>query len=104
MMDGGYQNENWRCEAGWKWLQENPVSQPLYWGDSAQWDNRPLAKVDFDYAIAILSPSLLAFMQEVYCLAQQNALPDSLAGVRVARYRAFGIKLKLYFWRDRALP
>ncbi|NER34909.1 MAG: ergothioneine biosynthesis protein EgtB [Oscillatoria sp. SIO1A7] len=45
MADGGYQNESWWSEAGWKWLQEHPVSQPLYWDDSTQWNNYPVSGV-----------------------------------------------------------
>lgn len=41
---GGYQNSHWWSSAGWKWLQENPVNQPLYW--SAE-DNHPVCGVSW---------------------------------------------------------
>lgn len=31
MEAGGYQNQQWWCDAGWRWLQTSQVSQPLYW-------------------------------------------------------------------------
>ena len=47
MDDGGYQNKSWWSEAGWQWLQENPVSQPFYWDDSHLWDNYPVCGVSW---------------------------------------------------------
>lgn len=45
MNAGGYQNRQWWSEAGWRWLQANPVSQPLYWVDSKDWDHHPVCGV-----------------------------------------------------------
>ncbi|MGD1857590.1 MAG: SUMF1/EgtB/PvdO family nonheme iron enzyme [Leptolyngbyaceae cyanobacterium] len=28
---GGYQDRQWWCDAGWRWLQSANVTQPLYW-------------------------------------------------------------------------
>jgi gamma-glutamyl hercynylcysteine S-oxide synthase len=28
---GGYTDRRWWCDAGWDWLQQNPVTQPYYW-------------------------------------------------------------------------
>lgn len=43
----GYQNECWWSPEGWKWLQENPVAEPLYWSSSALWDNYPVCGVSW---------------------------------------------------------
>jgi len=32
---GGYRDPRWWSAAGWRWLQEHPVSHPLYWRPSA---------------------------------------------------------------------
>ena len=45
MAAGGYQNSQWWSEEGWKWLETNPVSQPLYWSDTTDWDNYPVCGV-----------------------------------------------------------
>ncbi|HEY9671676.1 MAG TPA: ergothioneine biosynthesis protein EgtB [Waterburya sp.] len=44
---GGYQTERWWSPAGWKWLQENPVAQPLYWSSTSTWDNHPVCGVSW---------------------------------------------------------
>ena len=44
---GGYQNSEWWSPAGWQWLQENPVQQPLYWSDDPSWDNHPVCGVSW---------------------------------------------------------
>ena len=44
---GGYQNYNYWSEAGWQWLQVNPVSHPLYWSDSPEWHDLPVCGVSY---------------------------------------------------------
>ena len=44
---GGYQNERWWSPTGWKWLQENPVAQPLYWSSASTWNNHPVCGVSW---------------------------------------------------------
>lgn len=47
MEAGGYQNEHWWSVDGWKWLQENPVKEPLYWSEAKTWDNHPVCGVSW---------------------------------------------------------
>lgn len=47
MQAGGYQNRNYWSEAGWQWLQVNPVSQPLHWSDAPEWQNHPVCGVNY---------------------------------------------------------
>jgi gamma-glutamyl hercynylcysteine S-oxide synthase len=47
MTAGGYQQREFWSEAGWQWLQENPVSYPLYWSDSSDWDDFPVCGVSW---------------------------------------------------------
>jgi gamma-glutamyl hercynylcysteine S-oxide synthase len=47
MEAGGYCNSEWWSEAGWQWLQMNPVEKPLYWLADAVWDNHPVCGVSY---------------------------------------------------------
>lgn len=44
---GGYQKRQFWSEEGWQWLQENPVSTPLYWVDSSDWDYHPVCGINY---------------------------------------------------------
>jgi gamma-glutamyl hercynylcysteine S-oxide synthase len=44
---GGYQNSKWWSVAGWQWLQQNSLQQPLYWLDDPTWDNHPVCGVSW---------------------------------------------------------
>jgi gamma-glutamyl hercynylcysteine S-oxide synthase len=46
MQAGGYQNSSYWSAAGWQWLQDNPVSHPLYRSDAPQWQN-PVCGVNY---------------------------------------------------------
>ena len=47
MEAGGYQNSEWWSAAGWQWLEENPVQQPLYWSKDPSWDNHPVCGISW---------------------------------------------------------
>jgi gamma-glutamyl hercynylcysteine S-oxide synthase len=42
---GGYRDPRWWSPAGWRWLQEHPVSHPLYWTPEAA--NHPVCGVSW---------------------------------------------------------
>ena len=44
---GGYQQYQYWSKEGWQWLQQNPVSQPLYWSDSSDWIDHPVCGVSY---------------------------------------------------------
>jgi gamma-glutamyl hercynylcysteine S-oxide synthase len=46
MAAGGYQQSRWWSAAGWAWLQDNPVSQPLYWNSTIA-DDHPVCGVSW---------------------------------------------------------
>jgi len=52
MMSGGYRQRKYWSDIGWQWLQNNPVSQPLYWADSLDWANHPVCGVNYFEASA----------------------------------------------------
>jgi gamma-glutamyl hercynylcysteine S-oxide synthase len=47
MKAGGYQNPAWWSDNGWQWLQQEKVTQPLYWWEDPQWDNHPVCGVSW---------------------------------------------------------
>jgi gamma-glutamyl hercynylcysteine S-oxide synthase len=47
MKAGGYQNSVWWSDNGWQWLQQEKVTQPLYWLEDPQWDNHPVCGVSW---------------------------------------------------------
>ncbi len=47
MAAGGYQKRQYWSEAGWQWLQQYPVSQPLYWSDATDWVEHPVCGVSY---------------------------------------------------------
>jgi len=44
---GGYNQPQWWSEAGWQWLQQAQVRQPLYWTDDPTRDNHPVCGVSW---------------------------------------------------------
>ncbi len=52
---GGYQERQWWCDFGWRWLQTAQVSQPLYWPDPedlAEFRHHPVCGVNWYEASA----------------------------------------------------
>ncbi len=47
MTAGGYQGREYWSEAGWQWLQQYPVNQPLYWSNNADWLEHPVYGVSY---------------------------------------------------------
>jgi ergothioneine biosynthesis protein EgtB len=43
----GYQKPQYWSKSGWQWLQQNPVSQPLYWSNSSDWLDHPVCGVSY---------------------------------------------------------
>ena len=47
MHAGGYQQRKYWSEAGWQWLQKNPVDRPLYWADNPDWVDHPVSGINY---------------------------------------------------------
>ncbi|MGL6339958.1 MAG: SUMF1/EgtB/PvdO family nonheme iron enzyme, partial [Waterburya sp.] len=47
MAAGGYQKRQYWSEAGWQWLQQYPVSQPLYWSNANDWVDHPVCGISY---------------------------------------------------------
>ena len=52
MTQGGYQQRQYWSQAGWQWLEQNPVDRPLYWSDNADWLDHPVSGVSYHEAEA----------------------------------------------------
>ncbi|MBW4664160.1 MAG: SUMF1/EgtB/PvdO family nonheme iron enzyme [Chroococcus sp. CMT-3BRIN-NPC107] len=44
---GGYQNSNLWSQRGWRWVQSEQVTKPLYWSEDRRWDNYPVCGVSW---------------------------------------------------------
>ncbi|MCW6037710.1 SUMF1/EgtB/PvdO family nonheme iron enzyme [Spirulina subsalsa FACHB-351] len=47
MAAGGYHEQKYWSEVGWQWLQQNPITQPYYWREGADWDYHPVCGVSW---------------------------------------------------------
>jgi gamma-glutamyl hercynylcysteine S-oxide synthase len=47
MEAGGYENPRFWSQSGWEWLQNEQVTQPLYWYDDPAMDNHPVCGVNW---------------------------------------------------------
>ncbi|HHP7231737.1 MAG TPA: SUMF1/EgtB/PvdO family nonheme iron enzyme [Xenococcaceae cyanobacterium] len=47
MLADGYKNPHYWSKEGWQWLQNNSVSQPLYWQNSSAWQQHPVCGVNY---------------------------------------------------------
>jgi formylglycine-generating enzyme required for sulfatase activity len=88
MAAGGYQNQQFWSEQGWQWLQENPVSQPLYWSDSSDWDNHPVCGVSW-------------YEAEAYARFVGKRLPTEAEWEKAASWDDRNAQKLLYPWGNR---
>ena len=84
---GGYQNSHWWSPAGWQWLQENPVAQPLYWSDAPTWDNHPVCGVSW-------------YEAEAYARFVGKRLPTEAEWEKAASWDAATGRRQTYPWGD----
>jgi iron(II)-dependent oxidoreductase len=87
MEAGGYQNQEWWSTAGWQWLQQNPVKQPLYWVDSPDWENHPVCGVSY-------------YEAEAYSNFVGKRLPTQAEWEKAASWDADQNRKRIYPWGD----
>ncbi|MBE9126575.1 ergothioneine biosynthesis protein EgtB [Coleofasciculus sp. LEGE 07092] len=84
---GGYQSDRFWSAAGWKWLQDNPVAQPLYWSDNPLWDNHPVCGVSW-------------YEAEAYAKFVGKRLPTEAEWEKAASWDAAIGHSRTYPWGD----
>lgn len=84
---GGYQSDRFWSVAGWKWLQENPVAQPLYWSDNPLWDNHPVCGVSW-------------YEAEAYAKFVGKRLPTEAEWEKAASWDSAIGRSRIYPWGD----
>ena len=87
MEAGGYQNSHWWSTAGWQWLQENPVQEPLYWSAAPTWDNHPVCGVSW-------------YEAEAYARFVGKRLPTEAEWEKAASWDAAAGRRRTYPWGE----
>lgn len=84
---GGYQTSQWWSQAGWEWLQQNPVAKPLYWSENQAWDNHPVYGVSW-------------YEAQAYANFVGKRLPTEAEWEKAARWNPVSEKSTAYPWGD----
>jgi len=87
MEAGGYQSDRWWSAAGWEWLQENPVKEPLYWSAAPTWDNHPVCGVSW-------------YEAEAYARFVGKRLPTEAEWEKAASWNAIAQRRQTYPWGE----
>ncbi|HLO49193.1 MAG TPA: ergothioneine biosynthesis protein EgtB [Kamptonema sp.] len=85
---GGYQNPKYWSNSGWKWLQNNPVNQPLYWSDNPTFDNHPVCGVSW-------------YEAEAYCQYVGKRLPTEAEWEKAASCDSLTTIKNIYPWGEK---
>lgn len=86
----GYQNHQWWSTAGWRWLQQNPVHQPLYWLDDSIYEHHPVCGVSW-------------YEAEAYCNFVGKRLPTEAEWEKAASWNATDHIQQSYPWGEAKL-
>ena len=87
MESGGYQNPDWWSADGWKWLQGEAVSQPLYWSENPAFNNHPVCGVSW-------------YEAEAYCNFTGKRLPSEAEWEKAASWDAANQTYRIYPWGE----
>jgi len=84
---GGYQNREFWSTLGWQWLQQNPVSKPLYWLDDPIFDDHPVCGVSW-------------YEAEAYCNFVGKRLPTEAEWEKAASWDEETQSKQTYPWGE----
>ncbi|WP_250121765.1 ergothioneine biosynthesis protein EgtB [Chroococcidiopsis sp. CCMEE 29] len=84
---GGYQNPRWWSDAGWRWCQDQRITQPLYWLDDSRWDNHPVCGVSW-------------YEAEAYARFVGKRLPTEAEWEKAASWDAASERRRTYPWGE----
>ncbi|MEG4351816.1 ergothioneine biosynthesis protein EgtB [Microcoleus sp. LAD1_D5] len=87
MESGGYQNPDWWSADGWKWLQGEAVSRPLYWSENPAFHNHPVCGVSW-------------YEAEAYCNFIGKRLPSEAEWEKAASWDATNQTYRIYPWGE----
>ena len=87
MESDGYQNPDWWSADGWKWLQVEAVSQPLYWSENPAFNNHPVCGVSW-------------YEAEAYCNFIGKRLPSEAEWEKAASWDGINQKYRIYPWGE----
>ncbi len=81
---GGYSDARWWSPEGWRWLQEHPVSQPLYWNSTVAEDH-PVCGVSW-------------YEADAYARFVGKRLPTEAEWEKAASWDAIAAQQRPYPW------
>jgi gamma-glutamyl hercynylcysteine S-oxide synthase len=83
MENEGYQKREFWSEEGWQWLTKNPVSKPLYWQNSPEFNYHPVSGVNY-------------YEAEAYCNFIGKRLPTEMEWEKAASWDNFTQKKHIF--------
>ncbi|MEL7038590.1 MAG: SUMF1/EgtB/PvdO family nonheme iron enzyme [Cyanobacteria bacterium J06592_8] len=87
MQAGGYENREYWSIQGWQWLQQNPVSKPLYWREDPIFDDHPVCGVNW-------------YEAEAYCKFVGKRLPTEAEWEKAASWDEKTQSKRTYPWGE----
>jgi ergothioneine biosynthesis protein EgtB len=81
----GYQNPHWWSPEGWRWLQQEGITHPLYWSDHAAWEHHPVCGVS-------------AYEADAYAAFVGKRLPTEAEWEKAASWNPATQTRSLYPW------
>jgi gamma-glutamyl hercynylcysteine S-oxide synthase len=86
---GGYKNKQWWSDAGWRWLQPEGITRPLYWCDDVIKENHPVYGVSY-------------YEAEAYAAFVGKRLPTEAEWEKAARWDVKANCSRKYPWGEEA--
>jgi gamma-glutamyl hercynylcysteine S-oxide synthase len=86
LSQGYHRAEFWSLQ-GWQWLENNNISQPLYWKDAPQWDNHPVYGVSW-------------YEAQAYANFVGKRLPTEIEWEKAASWDSQKQEKRFYPWGD----
>nr|WP_228014718.1 ergothioneine biosynthesis protein EgtB [Fortiea sp. LEGE XX443] len=87
MAAGGYENQRWWSEDGWRWLQTERVIQPLYWCSDRRYDDHPVCGVSW-------------YEAEAYSRFVGKRLPTEAEWEKAVSWDAYNQRRRIYPWGE----
>jgi ergothioneine biosynthesis protein EgtB len=89
MESGGYENSCWWSQSGWEWLQNEQVTQPLYWCNDRIYNDHPVCGVSW-------------YEADAYSRFVGKRLPTEAEWEKAASWDAKVNQRRIYPWKNAA--